>query len=254
MLPMLAILLIFSAPDQASALTINRIFLGGTPPGNSVGGGSLQTVFDAACMAWENAIHDNYTVTLNYGWSDLSSSAAHWLNSQGGTPNREISGTILFENNWNDPSVFRWFIDPTPTQNEEWATFSTYHQDFGGGPMISGRVLSGAAGDVLTALDLYSAAVQMIGHALGLSVSNRTFGAEVADGNVGIPAGFPFAGSGIPFQANNYGYTGHPNVNYTAMWYSAIGERTLLSDVDILCAATISNFSNFVLPSSQEGQ
>lgn len=254
MLPMLAILLIFSAPDQASALTINRIFLGGTPPGNSVGGGSLQTVFDAACMAWENAIHDNYTVTLSYGWSDLSSSAAHWLNSQGGTPSREISGTILFENNWNDPSVFRWFIDPTPTQNEEWASLTTYRQDLGGGSLISGRVLSGTSADIASSLDLYTIAIQMIGHALGLSTSNQAFTAEVADGSITVGDNLPYAGTVIPMQSNFYGYTGHPDIDYTAMWYVAVGERTLLSDVDILAVSAVSDFSNFTLPSAQVGQ
>ena len=87
--------------DSANAqLTIVRNSTGGTAPGNTAGGGDLDTIFNAACDWWEVALVTSpaHTLTLNYGWAPKSGGvlASHSLVSQGGTPNRETEGNITF--------------------------------------------------------------------------------------------------------------------------------------------------------------
>ena len=43
----------------------------GPAPTNTIGGGSLVDLFHAAADMWEQAMKDDHTVTIQFGWSPL---------------------------------------------------------------------------------------------------------------------------------------------------------------------------------------
>ncbi|MEO0869860.1 MAG: hypothetical protein AAFY17_15760, partial [Cyanobacteria bacterium J06642_11] len=91
-----AIALSVSVP-AAEALTIVRNYVGGDP-GDVAGGGDLETVFNAAADLWEEAILNDHTLTINYGWAPRSGNTlANISLSQSSTaPVRVTSGTTFF--------------------------------------------------------------------------------------------------------------------------------------------------------------
>jgi hypothetical protein len=124
----LMLTLVFAQTSHTWALSIIRDFIGGIPQPTAIGGGNLVSIFNAAADQWERAILDPFTVTLHFGWAPVGG-AEHSLLAQGGTPNRETEGTILF-NNDPIPGHFHWFMGPTPALNEEYLTFTEFFRDW----------------------------------------------------------------------------------------------------------------------------
>ncbi len=242
----IAIVLCVVAPP-AWSLTIVRDFTGGTPPPDAIGGGNLEQVFNAAADQWERVILDPHVLTLRFGWAAVGG-GIHFLTAQGGTLNRETAGTIFF-NNDGVAGHFKWYLDPSPESDDEYGTFQESFQDLGGGPVNVGRVYSNAVGDAAatTHVDLLSAAVHEIGHALGISMDNTSFLAENGDGEIDVVAPHPFPGTTIPLAFNNDGVTSHfdPTVSgRPAMIGQAAGERNVVSTLDSAAIAQISGFYN----------
>jgi len=232
------------ASADASAITIVRNFLGAGAAPTTVGGGNFQTIFNVAADWWEAAILDVHTVTISYDWGAQGGGtlAAHSLLTQGGTPNRETSGRIIFD---NDGST-SWFLDPTPLQNEEYSTFTRTTQNLGGGVMNIGRVWTGASGNALGNYDLLSTMIHEIGHSLGLSAANTAFQTEAGTNgrDVDVTAPRQFAGSSIPLDST----TAHIDLPTTLMWpFATLSGRVYISDADTLANCQISQFTNCVL-------
>jgi hypothetical protein len=122
-------LFILMSCSSIFALTIETQFIGGAAPRNAVGGGNLTDLVNAAARIWESSYSDPSVLTIYYGWgSSTSEAATHTLLTQGGNPNRESAGMILFDNSGN--TVF--FLDPTPYLNEEYQGKTEEYQTFGG--------------------------------------------------------------------------------------------------------------------------
>ncbi|MBI3805304.1 MAG: DUF11 domain-containing protein [Nitrospirae bacterium] len=241
----------FSALSNLWALTIIRDFIGGTPPANPVGQGNLIDIFNAAADQWEAAIQDPHTIVLHFGWGSATG-GTHQLITQGGTPNRETEGTILFNNDDADGHL-QWYLDPTPKFNEEYTTYSETAHDFGGGEINNGRLFSGATGEANTGstrVDLLSAALHEIGHAMGMSIGDDTFADESQDSDIDIAPPRPLPGTSIPLAFNNFGVTSHIDAAFASdaiMAGLGSDQRNVLSALDILAMAQLSGFEQIHL-------
>ncbi len=238
-----ALAILFLGASSAPALTIDIHFIGGGAPANAAGQGNLHDIVRAAARMWESVYAEPITLTLYYGWADTGNAGTHALLTQGGNPNRETSGTILFDNT----GAASFYLDPTPYQNEEYRTLTEESQDLGGGYINVARVFSNPIGDAAGHLDLLSVVLHEIGHALGLSAANVSFIAQAETGILAIPNGLPYPGSRIPLAYNNAGVVAHFSVDAIAYGSLMAGinaeERRIPSELDILANALISSYS-----------
>ena len=199
-------------------------------------------IVNSAARTWESAYSDSSTLILYVGWAQVGPAGIHTLVDQGGAPNRETVGIILFDNTGS----VSYYMDPTPDSDEEYGQLTVQYQDLGGGPVNVGRVYSRPAGDAAERVDLLTAAMHEIGHALGMSNANLSFAEESRNGTIRISEQLPFSGTVIPLASNYFGLTSHfdpERLNYgSVMTGFASDERRLPSSLDILAIAQISRF------------
>ena len=95
-------------------------------------------------------------------------------------------------------------------------------------------------------MDLMTAALHEVGHALGLSFGNNTFTNEYIDGDIDITSGL-FAGMEIPLQQNYNGWISH--IDYLSFrtlmsgaW--AHGERVIMSAICSEANKQVSGFTD----------
>ncbi len=203
-------------------------------PPNLSGGGNLQAVFDQAANNWNSKIGDNWSLNIQYGWSNSIGNALAeyhgWWFPFG--DQRHIQARILFN------PKYSWFADATPWEHSEFSNYSETSRDYGAGPMNVGRrYLSGPSG-----FDLLSVAMHEIGHSLSIGVGPR-WANEVADGHVDLTSPRLFAGSRIPVSG------GHLADSTSLMYFgTAQGIRTLISDADLLSGMQASGFEITPVP------
>jgi hypothetical protein len=244
----------FVCVPGTSALTVVTNFIGGTAPANARGGGNLVDIVNAAARMWEAAYPEDVVITINYGWAPVGDAGTHTLLDQGGTPNRETSGMILFDNS----GAAQFYLDPTPDENEEYRRRTEEYQDLGGGLVNVARLFSSPTGDAAGHIDLLSVALHEIGHALGICAANTSFKREGASGKITISEELPFAGTVIPLATNRAGITSHFDalqVTYgSVMAGISSDERRIPSALDILVNAQISGYSVLNLSSQETSQ
>ncbi len=245
-----AVVLSLLAPCRVEALVIDtfalpvglltQLFVRVGPAGDIFGGGTLDSVFNAAADTWEGIIGDNPNpnpITIAYGWGTLPSGVlAEAVGPAGPFP----FPVILFNND-----VFtHWFADPTPTDNSEFQHFEAPSADLGGGLINVGQDYSNPTGDAATlfATDLLTVALHEIEHALGFA---NLFNFANSQDVLRITAPRPFAGTVLPLDNQ----LSHILLLGTVMFpFIDYNVRKLPSDADILGLAQARNFTNFVLP------
>lgn len=243
LIPCLAVMLLLAMASGASAVTIETHFIGGRGPSNAVGGGNLNDIVRAAAHMWEAAYADPVTLTIYYGWGPSTDAGTHTLLTQGYSPNREVSGLIIFDNSGST----RFYLDPTPYTNEEYRGRTDEYQDLGGGLMNVARIFRTPTDEAAANLDLFSVALHEIGHALGMSTANLSFTNQCARGLLIISRRLPFSGAEIPISYNNFGIVSHFDaleITYgSVMTGINAGERRVLSGLDIIANAQLSGFT-----------
>jgi hypothetical protein len=234
-------IMILHAP-AVPALTVITQNIGGNPPPNTAGAGNLTDIMNAAARMWEAAYEDPYVITLYFGWAPVGDAGTHTIIEQGGFPNREVVGIILF----NNTGAVSFFLDPTPYAAEEYRRRTEESQDLGAGLINVSRLYGNPVGDAAGHTDLLSVALHEMGHAMGMSMANLAFLQTVGEGGIGIRADLPFAGTYIPLAANKAGFTSHFDVlevSYGSVMAGLCGdERRLPSVLDILANAQVSGF------------
>ena len=211
----------------------------GPAPINPIGEGNLVEIFNAAADIWEQAIKDNHTVTIQYGWSPLPlGGGIHNVRSQSGLPNRVTGAIVYFDNNGST----LWFLDSTPHEHSEYTTLVECYTDTKQGPVNSGRVLSGDIGSP-RALDLLTIAKHEIGHALGLSTWNAQWIWKNAAQGIRLTAPRPYSEFVVPIDTE-----GHLRLHGALMDPSLLpNQRKLISIIDLLVIAEMGEFSDLKL-------
>jgi len=241
------------ATPSAMALTINRQHIppgepfeyddlqvqAGPAPTTTIGDGNLIQIFHAAADSWEQAIKDNHTVTIQFGWSPLPlGGGVHYVRSQSEPPNRVTEAVIYFDNNGST----LWFLDATPEEHSEYPTLIECYTETKKGRVNSGRVLTGDIGSS-QALDLLTIATHEIGHALGFSTWNNQWVSKNAFNGIHLTSPRPYSGFVIPIDAS-----GHLRLHGALMDPSLVpGQRKLISVIDVLVMAEMGEFSNLSL-------
>jgi hypothetical protein len=246
------VMVVLAAPGAAHALAIDSTFVpfpqNIAPPGFpflraapapvTQGGGDFADVFRAAADVWEQAILDDVTVRISFGWIDNVAPDVLAQALSGGR-----NGLVGFSRR-----ISNWFLDPTPSVSEEWTTLIEGFADLGAGPLNMGRELTGSTGIVLDSVDLFSVALHEIGHVL--SVTPALF-ANGQDGDIDVTAPRPFAGSGIPVVRNDPAHltvpAGYSGPRPSMFPSPELGARHLLSDADILYVAQGGGFVDVAL-------
>jgi hypothetical protein len=211
----------------------------GPAPINTIGEGNLVETFNAAADSWEQAIKDDHTVTIQYGWSPLPlGGGIHNVRSQSGRPNRVTGAIVYFDNNGS--SV--WFLDSTPHEHSEYSTLVECYTDTKEGRVNSGQVLSGDIGSA-RALDLLTIAKHEIGHALGLSTWNAQWIWKNAAKGIRLTAPRSYSEFVVPIDTE-----GHLRLHGALMDRSLLpNQRKLISVIDVLVIAEMGEFSDLNL-------
>ena len=211
----------------------------GPSPTNTIGKGNLVQIFNAAADIWEQAIKDDHTVTIQFGWSPLPlGGGIHNVVSQSGLPNRVTEAIVYFDNNGSTV----WFLDSTPHEHSEYPTLVECHTDTKKGRVNSGRVL---LGDISSprALDLLTIAKHEIGHALGLSTWNAQWSWKNAAQGLRLTAPRKYSEFVVPIDTE-----GHLRLHGALMDPSLLpNQRKLLSVIDVLVIAEMGEFSDLKL-------
>jgi hypothetical protein len=184
--------------------------------------GSERHVLDYAIDYWQQLIADPLTVHVSFIKEalagDLLGVSSDFMQTADGLP---AGGHVQIDN--REGSVIGWFIDPTPTLNEEFLPgFTPYH--------LRGRPGTPAGEDY----DLLTVLNHELAHIFGFAVSYSQFQSHVSDADFGLRE---YHGNGVSavlvpaFEGTHLNDAVHPNDLLNTD--RSRGERVFPSDLDL---------------------
>ena len=221
-----------STPAAAITIVGNYVpFATGPDNDPASGGGNIEAVFEAAAHQWELAILDNATVSIDFFWEPIPDALAF---SFGDTLTGSIAVTTMAD----------WFVDATPETSEEYLTEELSYATLGGTTLTYGLGFSGGF-DPADGHDLFTVLLHEIGHVLS---AGPNIGTECSDGDVDVTSPLPFAGVAIPtFNCFHVGLpAGYTGFNPLMFPFVSTGERSFISDADLLYVAQNGGWTNVV--------
>ncbi len=212
------------------------------PTASLTGGGSLDSIVGTAADYWEAAFAGSSTslsMEIVYGWyigAPLTTAGVLAVSEYEGLGTKKTY--IYFDADGS--SLF--YMDPTPTTNTEWSTFTASSADLGGGTVNTGRVYTGASSAPAGKADMLSVAMHEMGHALGISTGFSVYASEDSDGDIDIDSPRPLPGTAIGVSGSHLS-TSTANMSASIV----LGERKMLTGIDILALAEVQGFDAVTL-------
>jgi hypothetical protein len=91
----------------AAAITINLTYDEDETPAFDPDGSRLMAIASAAATIWKDYFHDNFSITIDFSWTNLDDGNLGLADS-------------VFDNIWIEPNpAAPWFIDPSPLSHSE---------------------------------------------------------------------------------------------------------------------------------------
>ncbi|WP_218933775.1 PEP-CTERM sorting domain-containing protein [Rubripirellula lacrimiformis] len=154
-------------------------------------------------IGWSSNLGGTITQTISVGWgglggSTLATGGTGWFGSDG----RWSSGSLT----WDNDTSSSFFVDSTPTANEEWQQYSERDLTLGGVDVNVERVHYDApAGLARSNSDMLSVAIHEVGHALGFLGTQFPAFADAdlgSDNDIDVVGGV-LDGAEIPFSGGH---------------------------------------------------
>lgn len=281
----LVVLALFGSNRANAGLVINLNFddfsIGAPADGDAILGGATlsqaQAVIQHAASIWETAFANSdssinwstnaggiLTQNIAIRWAPesnatLATAGTTWSTDAGPSYGQWESAAM----NWDNDGTSRFYVDPAPLNNSEWAQSSQSNLSFNSVNMNAERVhFDAPAGTIRSNSDMLTVAVHEMGHALGLMTLFPAYAASDVgnNGTIDITSG-PFVGAQVPINGSHTRFqTQTPSTEFpydpsggffplddyypNVMGPSSIaGVRKLLTEADIAIVAEMLQFN-----------
>ncbi len=264
---LLSVTFLSAGMPVASALTINLTYNGATqPPDNDPAEAKLMAIMQEAANRWESIIKDDHTMQVNVRYVAFTSTklADAQVLSDNISGTRADKGLIRFDRAPGNDGT--WFFDPTPSDDSEFDLMptqlldlpaATRASDFRANTLLEplleveykGSSNQGANAQSATGFDALSTAMHELGHLLGFSYVPAGV-TEIMDGDYDLPS-LMLGGRSMSAVAA-LDEKGKPEPHLKHKWSlmdvgDSPGVRTMPSALDVLAAATVSNWTKIDL-------
>lgn len=242
-------------------------------------GARLTAIFQAAEAIYEDIIEDDYTLQIDFWYTDLDKGVLgnHNLISQSG--GRETRGSVRIDSRSGEGGTGafnNYFFDLTPFDNSEFNMQQTLWRDltvdqqadwyfpYNSSNNIPETLEVGFAGlangtdtDAANNVDMLTLVLHEVGHALGMDGRNDTTAAEAKDGDYDVNPSFVFGETLSIDNADQLTDTvghldGEPMLMFPSLRLppgtNSLGTRKLPSHTDLYAMAAGNNLEELDLP------
>lgn len=244
---------VFITADYSQLGTVYQLSNGELSNANSVGAIDVTNIFKSnvttAINYWQNAVLLPWSTIYTFQLAPLANAVGDNAIQSFDINGRPTSSVLRVDSfnagNPSDGNEVTFYLDPTPTNNSEYAPIVSTSAALGGGSVNVGRIGTASSSPASDGYDLLSLLLHEIEHGLGFSSSSPRWNNVVnAAGDTltvptsvsGLPSSFdiPITGSHIDGSANG----GQFNDTTIALPGFESGQRALLTSADIyaICA------------------